>query len=45
MARVPVLKSPKELTGDSRDNAAKIRETRKALDLTLIHISGTTRPS
>tara|TARA_B110000438_G_C15534296_1_gene529841 strand:- start:106 stop:651 length:546 start_codon:yes stop_codon:yes gene_type:complete len=32
MARVPVLKSPNELTGDARDIAEKIVDTRKALD-------------
>ena len=32
MARVPVLKSPNELTGDARDIAEKIIDTRKALD-------------
>ena len=32
MARVPVLKSPNELTGGARDIAEKIVDTRKALD-------------
>ena len=32
MARVPVLKSPNELTGDARDIAEQIVDTRKALD-------------
>ena len=32
MARVPILKSPNELTGDARDIAEKIVDTRKALD-------------
>ena len=32
MARVPVLKSPDELTGKARDIAEKIVDTRKALD-------------
>lgn len=32
MARVPVLKSPDELTGEARDIAEKIVDTRKALD-------------
>ena len=32
MARVPVLKSPNELTGGARDIAEKSVDTRKALD-------------
>ncbi len=32
MARVPVLKSPDELTGEARDIGEKIVETRKSLD-------------
>ena len=32
MARVPILKSPDELTGDARDIAKKIVDTRKSLD-------------
>ena len=32
MARVPVLKSPDKLTGEARDIAEKIVDTRKALD-------------
>jgi len=32
MARVPVFKSPDELTGEARDIAEKIVDTRKALD-------------
>ena len=32
MARVPVLKSPDELTGEARGIAEKIVDTRKSLD-------------